>query len=113
MGFAIAISEAKPIIDDLISSGYVTGRPLVGIGISETRYGLFISSVQEGSGAAEAGLKEGDMILEVEGQKVSSTNEINEIRDTKKPGDTLNFKILRDGATMEVGVRLTESAASN
>jgi len=113
MGFAIAISEAKPIIDDLISSGYVTGRPLVGIGISETRYGLFISSVQEGSGAAEAGLKEGDMILEVEGQKVTSTNGINEIRDTKKPGDILKFKILRDGATMEVGVRLTESSASN
>jgi serine protease Do len=111
MGFAISISEAKPIIDDLISEGYVTGRPLVGIGVSQTRYGLFIGSVQEGSGAAEAGLKEGDMILEVDGTKVSSSTEINNIRDKKKPGDKLTFKILRDGATQEVEVTLKESPA--
>ncbi|MGN0150201.1 MAG: S1C family serine protease [Clostridia bacterium] len=112
MGFAIAISEAKPIIDDLMSSGYVTGRPLVGISIKDTGYGLFIGSVVEGSGAAEAGLKVYDMILEVDGQKVSSSSEVNEIRDKKKPGDYLTFKILRDGETMEVKVRLTEEAAN-
>ena len=107
MGFAIAISEAKPII----ASGYVTGRPLVGIGIKDTGYGLFIGSVSEGSGAAEAGLKVNDMILEVDGQKVSSTEEVNEIRDKKKAGDYLTFKILRDGETMEVQVRLMEDSA--
>lgn len=112
MGFAIAISEAKPIIDDLIASGYVTGRPLVGIGIQETRYGLFIGSIQDGSGAAEAGLQVGDMILEVDGQKVSSSSEVNEIRDEKKPGDYLTFKILRDGETMEISVKLTESSGT-
>lgn len=108
MGFAIAISEAKPIIDDLMNSGYVTGRPYVGIGITETRYGLFISSIQKGSGAEKAGLKVDDMILEVDGQEVSSTSEINEIRDKKKPGDKLTFKILRERDTMEVAVELTE-----
>lgn len=108
MGFAIAISEAKPIIDDLMSAGYVTGRPLVGIGISETRYGLFISTIQEGSGAERAGLKVDDMILEVDGEAVTSTSEVNEIRDKKKPGDTLKFKILRERATMEIEVELTE-----
>ncbi len=113
MGFAIAISEAKPIIDDLMSSGYVTGRPLVGINIKNTGYGLFISSVVEGSGAEEAGLKPYDMILEVDDQKVSSTEEINAIRDTKKAGDYLKFKILRDGETTEVNVRLMEATESN
>lgn len=108
MGFAIAISEAKPIIDDLMSAGYVTGRPLVGIGISETRYGLFISTIQEGSGAERAGLKVDDMILEVDGEAVTSTSEVNEIRDKKKPGDMLKFKILRERATMEIEVELTE-----
>ena len=112
MGFAIAISEAKPIINELMSSGYVTGRPLVGISISETRYGLFISSVQEGSGAEEAGLKANDMIIEVDGTKVSSTSEINEIRDKKKPGDTLKFKIMRDGETKEIDVKLTEDISA-
>ncbi len=108
MGFAIAISEAKPIINDLMSAGYVTGRPLVGIGISETRYGLFISTIQEGSGAERAGLKVDDMILEVDGEAVTSTSQVNEIRDKKKPGDTLKFKILRERATMEIDVELTE-----
>ncbi|MBQ3427446.1 MAG: trypsin-like peptidase domain-containing protein [Clostridia bacterium] len=112
MGFAIAISEVKPIIDDLMSTGYVTGRPLVGIGIKETGYGLFISQVSEGSGAADAGLKTGDMILEVDGQKVKSTAEINKIRDTKKPGDVLKFKILREGETMEVNVTLKEDTTN-
>ena len=113
MGFAIAISEAKPIIDDLMSSGYVTGRPLVGIQIRDTGYGLFISSVNEGSGAAEAGLKPHDMILEVDGQKVSSTEEVNNIRDKKKAGDYLTFKILRDAETMEIQVRLMEDPGNN
>ena len=108
MGFAIAISEAKPIIDDLMSSGYVTGRPLVGISIKDTGYGLFIASVSEGSGAEEAGLKMYDMILEVDGQKVSSVQEVNAIRDKKKAGDYLTFKILRDGETMEIQTRLSE-----
>lgn len=110
MGFAIAISEAKPIIEELMTSGYVTGRPFVGISIKETSYGLFIAGVTEGSGAEEAGLKAYDMILEVDGQKVSSSDEINEIRDSKQVGDYLTFKILRDGETMEVQVRLTESS---
>lgn len=113
MGFAIAMSEAKPIIDDLISAGYVTGRPLVGIGISQTKYGLFISSVQEGSAAADAGLKEGDLIIEVDGTRVSSSTEINELRDKKKPGDKMTFKILRDGSTQEVEITLKESPAEN
>ena len=113
MGFAIAISEAKPIINDLMQSGYVTGRPLVGIGITETRYGLFISSIQEGSGAEEAGLQVNDMILEVEGQKVSSASQVNEIRHGKKPGEYLKFKILRDSNTMEISVKLTEESQSN
>ena len=109
MGFAIAISEAKPIIEDLMQTGYVTGRPLVGISIQSTPYGLFIASVQEGSGAAEAGLQMGDMIITVDGKEVESTTEINEIRDTKKPGDYLDFVISRNGDKKEVSVKLTEN----
>lgn len=113
MGFAIAISEAKPIIDDLMSNGYVTGRPLVGISVQETKYGLFVASVQENSGAADAGLQEGDLIISVDGQKVSSTTEINDLRDQKKPGDTMVFRVLRDGEQIDANVVLTESSSSN
>lgn len=112
MGFAIAISEAKPIIEDLMNEGYVTGRPIVGIGVQQTPYGLFISSVEENSGAEEAGLQVGDMILEVDDREVSTSSEINEIRDEKKPGDTLKFKISRQGQTIDVNVTLKEDTSN-
>ena len=109
MGFAIAISEAKPIINDLMEAGYVKGRPLVGISIQETQYGMFIADVSEGSGAEDAGLAVGDIIVAVDGKKVKTTAEINEIRDTKKPGDYMKFKVVHEGETKEVDVKLTES----
>ena len=108
MGFAIAISEVVPIIDSLIESGHVS-RPFVGIGIDKTNYGLFISSVTKGSGAEKAGLQKGDMIIEVDGQEVESRDDVNRIRDTKKIGDTLKFKVMRDGETFEVDVTLTDT----
>ncbi len=110
MGFAIAISEAKPIIDALMSQGYVT-RPMVGITARATDYGLFIDSVEPGSGAAAAGLQRGDMIMAVDGVEVGSVAEINTLRDAKKPGDTMKFKISRNGTTIEVDVTLTEQPA--
>ncbi len=109
IGFAIAISEAKPIIEDLMSNGYVTGRPLVGINVQETKYGLFVASVQENTGAAAAGLKEGDLIVKVEGKSVKTSTALNEIRDTKKPGETLKFSIMRDGEMKDIDVTLSES----
>ena len=66
-------------------------------------------SVVEGSGGAEAGFKEKDKILEVDGTKVSSVEEINKIRDSKNIGDTMVFKILRDDQTMELTVKLTDT----
>ena len=50
------------------------------------------------------------MILEVDGTAVKSTSEINEIRDKKKPGDTLKFKVLRERETKEISVVLKESS---
>lgn len=108
LGFAIAISEAKPIIEDLMANGYVSGRPLVGISVSETRYGLFIDQVSEGSGAEKAGLKTGDMISKVDDTKVKTSAEINEIRDKKKPGEILKFTIMRDGEILDINVELGE-----
>ena len=110
LGFAIAISEVKPIIDDLMSSGYVKGRPMVGIMVAETPYGLFVSGITSGSGAEKAGLMEGDMISKVDGKSVKTSSELNDIRDTKKPGDGLKFTIIRDGEVKDINVKLMDSA---
>lgn len=108
IGFAIAISEAKPIIDDLINNGYVSGRPLVGIEAESTRSGLLVSGVTPNSGAANAGLQVGDLIVKAEDKVVKSADALNEIRDTKKPGETLKLTIIRNGEMIEINVILGE-----
>ncbi len=108
IGFAISSNEAKPIIDDLKSNGYVSGRPLVGIQASETNYGLSVVTISEGSGAEKAGMKVGDLIVKADGQVVKTVNELNEIRDTKKAGDPLQLTVIRDGDIMTINVILGE-----
>ncbi len=108
IGFAIAISEAKPIIDDLINNGYVSGRPLVGITFETTRSGLSVTALSPGSGAANAGVQIGDLIVKADGEVVKSSAQINKIRDTKKPGDTLTLTVIRNGELMEINVVLGE-----
>ena len=112
IGFAIAISEAKPIIDDLINNGYVSGRPLVGITVTENRSGLSVYSVAQNSGAANAGIREGDLIIKADGQVINTSEKLNEIRDTKKPGDSLSLTIIRNGELIEIKVVLTEDIPS-
>ena len=80
LGFAIPISDAKIIIDDLINNGYVTGRPQIGIttvDVTEaySRYlnipmGVYVQSIQKDSAAEKAGLQIGDVFIDIEGEAV-------------------------------------------
>ena len=108
IGFAIAISEAKPIIADLISNGYVSGRPLVGITVTENRNGIAVYSIAEGSGAESAGLQVGDLIVKVDGEVVNTSAKLNEIRDRKKPGESITFTVIRNGELQDIKVVLGE-----
>lgn len=108
IGFAIAMSEAKPIIDDLISNGYVSGRPLVGIIVTENRNGLSVYSVAQGSGAANAGIRVGDLIVKADGDAINTSNKLNEIRDKKKPGEYITLTVIRNGELKDIKVLLGE-----
>ena len=108
IGFAIAISEAKPIIDDLINNGYVSGRPLVGISVSTTKNGLTVESIAPNSGAANSGLQVGDLIVKADGQVINSSEQLNKIRDKKKPGETLKLTVIRKAEFIEINVVLGE-----
>ncbi len=112
IGFAIAISEAKPIINDLINNGYVSGRPLVGITVTENKNGLSVYSVSPDSGAAIAGIQEGDLIVKADGQVVNTSEKLNEIRDTKKPGEYLTLTVIRNGELQDINVLLGEDVPS-
>jgi len=120
MGFAIPISEAKPVIEDLIKYGYVKGRPVIGISSRDvTEYmanrqgwpvGVQVMAAQVGSGAEIAGLEQGDIITKADGKKVTSTDELNEIKDSHKPGEVLKLEVWKyeTGLTTTVSVKLTE-----
>ena len=108
IGFAIAMSEAKPIIDDLMNNGYVSGRPLIGITATESRNGLTVYTVAEGSGAQKAGVKEGDLIIKADGIVVKTVDELNDIKDKKAPGDKVTLTLIRNGELLEVKVELQE-----
>ncbi|MDD6308062.1 MAG: trypsin-like peptidase domain-containing protein [Clostridia bacterium] len=123
LGFSIPINNAKPIVEDLINFGYVKNRPLIGLRVAyvnqqEADYynipaaGLFVSEVTAGSGAANAGIKKGDVILKCNGTEVKSSEELNAIRDNFRAGDSITLTINRDGQVIEVQVTLTEDKPS-
>ena len=108
IGFAIAISEAKPIIADLMNNGYVSGRPLVGITVTENRSGLSVYSIAEGSGAENAGIQIGDLIVKADGVAINTSKKLNEIRDKKAPGETIVLTVIRNGELKDITVTLGE-----
>ena len=123
MGFAIPIDVAAPIVEELINHGYVSGRPQIGVGIREitedmSKYynlpiGVYVVSVSEGSGAEKAGILIGDVIIKADGKTVTNMDELNEVRDTHKAGETLKLDIVRSGKNMTVNVTLGEEKPAN
>ena len=122
LGFAIPINEAKPIIEELKSNGYVTGRPLFGISCRDITeeisraygfpVGIYVIQVSPFSGAEKAGITAGDIITEFDGKKVKTTEELNKIKDKHKAGDSVKVKFIRDGKTLECTVVLSEEKPS-
>lgn len=119
LGFAIPIDEAKPIIDDLIAFGYVKGRPMIGItGEDVTEQiaawnnipqGVYVRFIAEGSGAEKAGIQPQDVVVGIDGNKITSMAELNSYKKEYKAGDTVTLLIYRKGLTFDVQVTLTES----
>ncbi len=118
LGFAIPVDEAKPIIEDLIQNGYVTGRPIIGIAgraVTEKdakaynlKVGVYVSSMTANSPAHLAGIKIGDVIYECDGKKIETVDDLNEIKNKHKVGDELKMKIYRQGKNVNITLILGE-----
>ncbi len=117
VGFAIPINSTKEIYEQLIEYSKVK-RPYIGIGGQDVdeatakRYnlvvGVYIRTVEAFSAAEKAGLKIGDVIIEADGTKVTTMDELNEIKNKKQVGDTIKLKINRDGKEKEISLTLQE-----
>lgn len=118
LGFAIPIDEAKPIIQELIDNGYVSGRPILGIGginvteqearANSLKVGVYVTSMTSESPAYTAGVKVGDTIVECNGQSVATVDDINQIKNQYKPGDELKLKVYRQNGYKDITVVLGE-----
>ncbi len=122
IGFAIPMDIAKPILTELMTNGYVTGRPLIGISLREITpeiaaindipAGVQVAYVSEGGAAEKAGIRQGDTIVSVDGKLVETTKDVSDIRDQHKAGDTITFVVNRDGETLSFDVVLQEDTTS-
>ena len=120
LGFAIPISVAKPIIDELIENGYVAGRPAIGIsGDSLPSYyrtyyrlpdGVYVTSVNEGSDAKAKGIREGDIVTAINGERICSIDELNTVKNQYAAGDEVTLTVYRSGTYYEVAVTLVDQA---
>lgn len=122
MGFAIPINKAKEITDSLITTGYVKGRPLLGVRIDQTfdavaakqnnvPVGCYVASVDPISGAATAGIKAKDIITKIDDKAVSTFNELETLKNKHKPGETVKIEVYRysDKGTHTFSVKLGEN----
>lgn len=120
IGFAIPMNSVRSIITSIIEKGYIE-KVYIGITISSqntdsrSRRGqsgsgsaqsVTVASVESDSPAAKAGLQEGDIITELNGEKITKTTEITSFLLTAKAGDVITLTINRDGETMKIKVTL-------
>lgn len=123
MGFAIPSQIAKPTVATLIRYGKVShGR--IGIEVSDVTpenakffdesnpTGAVVTQVESDSPGAKAGLQIGDVITEIDGQKVSDAGELQVMVGQKQPGTRITLEVLRNGKSMDFPVTL-EALAKN
>lgn len=122
MGFAIPINVAAPIVKQIKETGKFTRAYLgiSGIGLEEqsqytdaqleeyfgTAKGIYINNITEDGGAEKAGLKKGDIIIQIDGEEVSTMNKINTILISKQIGDKVKVTYMRDGKVLSCEVTL-------
>ncbi len=115
--FAVPSNIAKKVVDDLLEYGRVQ-KGILGIsalnknspqaqeqGLDEIN-GVYVADVTEDSGAAAAGLQEGDIIKQIGTVKVSKFSELTGYLSSKRPGDQVEVVIDRNGKRMTVPVKL-------
>ena len=125
LGFAIPVNDIIDILGDLKTSGYVTGRPSLGVSLVDItsadsmfmyrvdREGTYVSELTSGGAAETAGVQVGDCIIKVGDEEVTTSSEVKNVLSNYKAGDTINITVYRDGQEITLSVTLGESVPSN
>ncbi len=120
VGFAISSDSAKPVVDELITKGYVS-RPYLGASLVTvtsaianyyglgTDTGAFVSRIAQNGPAAKAGLKAGDVITAVDGKELTTADDVIKAIRSRSIGDTIQVKFYRGSDLQSASVTLAEN----
>ncbi len=122
VGFAIPSNRVKLIAEQIISTGKVThtGRAALGVQVISVDsnvaaqdnlsvdHGALITNVTPNGAANQAGLRSGDVIIQIDNQPVNGTSSLSDALASKNPGDTIAVKIVRGNQQLTINVTLGE-----
>ena len=115
--FAIPSNIVKKVVEDLRNYGTVQ-RAFIGVRISnisprvadeleiDRTDGVLVAGLTQNGAAADAGVQERDIIISVNGEKISTSAELQETIGRKRPGDQISLTVLRDGEKKKFGLTL-------
>jgi Do/DeqQ family serine protease len=119
IGFAIPANMARSVAEQLVKSGKVrrgylgvTVQPITSelaasLGLKEAR-GVIVSNVEAGSPAERAGIKQGDVIVVINGNQIDDGNSLRNFIASAAPGAEVTMTVLRDGQERQLRATLTE-----
>lgn len=127
IGFAITINEAKPVMEDLLSFGYVKSRPVLGITTIELNEyraqaygtklskGLLVTEIREDAAVSKSDLRLSDIITKINGKNVETVTDVQGIIKNMKAGDKIKITVAREKEngtldSVEMEIELSESA---
>lgn len=116
IGFAIPITTAKKAADQLVNGQSVAKAGLGLSGPSNTPNGdagAYVQSVTGGEAADDAGIRDGDLIVSVDGTPIRSFDELRGLISSHSPGETVTVTVLRDGQRIDVEVQLGTLSSSS
>lgn len=117
MGFAIPINSTEDITSQLIQYSKVK-RPYIGITgmdldektakANNLVVGIYVKAIDDFSAAEKGGIKIGDVIIEADGQKITTMDELNELKNKHSIGDEMKIKVNREGQEKDLTLKLGE-----
>lgn len=117
MGFAIPINSTTSIYEQLVQYNKVK-RPYIGITgldlnektaeFNNLVVGIYVKAVEDFSAAQKSDIRNGDVIIEADGIKITTMDELNEIKNKHQIGDEMTIKLNRQGKEMAITLTLTE-----
>ena len=132
MGFAVPSTTVKEIVDELIKNGVVTNRPVLGVQVALSSQNqtysiivkvnnlptgsVIIDTIMNGSDLKNKGVKEGDMIIKVNGEDMETQDVLLDAIEKSKVGDTITLTICRvdseyNISTFDVDVKLVDDSS--